>query len=134
MDGRVPMHSKLRLGRSLLMALTFTAAATPALAQTHLTRVETLSHHLSVGDSISLVHADGETVTGRLVRVGDADLDIRVVSRSNPGGERRRLDLTIPLESIQSLERPRDSVRNGALLGAGIGAGVGAGMFIYATA
>lgn len=127
------MGSKWLSVPSLFVVLIVSAAATPALAQTHLTSVETLRRQLSAGDSISLVQTNGEMVTGRLLRVNDADLDVRVVSRSNPRQERRQLDVTIPLNAIQSLERPRDSARNGALLGAGVGAGVSAGMFTYAA-
>jgi hypothetical protein len=41
-------------------------------------------------------------------------------------------DLTISLSAIQSLERPRDPVRNGTWIGAGAGAGVGGAMFLTA--
>jgi hypothetical protein len=127
------MFSTVLSVRSLFVVSIVTAAATRALAQTPVTNLETLRRQLIAGDSISLVQTNGEKVTGRLLRVGDADLDVRVVNRSNPRQERRPLDVTIPLNTIQSLERPRDSTRNGALLGASVGAGVGAGMFIYAA-
>ena len=75
----------------------------------------------------------GDSVSGRLLRLGDTDLDIRAETRE-PSGQRRRLDVTIPLGAIQSLERPRDSSRNGALIGAAVGAGFGGAMFAYAVA
>jgi hypothetical protein len=65
------------------------------------------------------------------MRVSDTDLDVRRRDRRNPGDPVPR-DITIPLSSIQSLERFRDPVRNGAAIGAGIGAGLGGAMFISA--
>ncbi len=105
--------------------------ASPCIAQTRLTSLEELRRALSAGDFITIVPAVGEPVAGRLMRLGDADLDVRVVNRRTPevGGPR---DVTIRLDAIQSLERPRDSARNGAAIGAGIGAGFGGAMFVYA--
>jgi hypothetical protein len=68
------------------------------------------------------------------VRFGDADLEIRTEPRPLPGQRRRSLDVTIARAAIQSLERPRDSSRNGALIGAGAGAGASLAMFVYAAA
>jgi hypothetical protein len=77
---------------------------------------------------ISVVQTTGRSITGRLQRFGDTDLEIQA-------GERRRpLDVTIPLSAIQSLERPRDSPRNGALIGAGVGAGLTLAQFVWAAA
>jgi hypothetical protein len=41
-------------------------------------------------------------------------------------------ELSVPLDAIQRVERPRDRSRNGAAIGAGIGAGFGGAMFIRA--
>jgi HAMP domain-containing protein len=100
--------------------------ASPCIAQTRLTSLEELRRELAAGDFITIVPAVGQPIAGRLMRLGDADLD-----RRTPG-ERVSRNLTISLNGIQSLERPRDSARNGAAIGAGIGAGFGGAMFVYA--
>lgn len=76
----------------------------------------------------------GDSVRGRLQRFGDTDLDIRAETQQAPRQRRRLLDVTIPRVAIQSLERPRDSSRNGALIGAGIGGGFALTMFVWAVA
>jgi hypothetical protein len=101
--------------------------ASSALAQAATSSFDVLHRELGRGDEISVVR-EGESLTGRLVRIGERDLDIRI---AGPNGGR---DVTILLNAIQSLERRRDSVRNGALIGAGIGAGLFGTMFIYAAA
>lgn len=105
--------------------------ASPCIAQTRATSLEELRHALAPGDSIIIVPADGQPVAGRLIRLGKADLDLRVVNKHTPR-ERGPRNVTVPLNAIQSLERRRDSVRNGAAIGAGIGAGFGGAMFTYA--
>lgn len=105
--------------------------ARPCIAQTRVTSLEELRRTLAAGDLITIVPADGQPVAGRLMRLGEADLDLRVVDKRTPQ-ERRTRTVTIPLNAIQSLERRRDSVRNGAAIGAGIGAGFGGAMFTYA--
>ena len=79
---------------------------------------------------ITVVPSVGPPVAGRLIRLGSADLDIRPVDKRK-APERGR-DVTIALDALRSLERPRDSSRNGAALGAGIGAGFGGAMFVHA--
>jgi HAMP domain-containing protein len=105
--------------------------ASPCIAQTRVTSLEELRRELAAGDFITVVPTVGQPVAGRLMRLGDADLDLRVVNRRTPQ-ERGPRDVTLPLDAIQSLERPRDSPRNGAAIGAGIGAGFGGAMFGYA--
>jgi hypothetical protein len=105
--------------------------ASPCIAQTPVTSLEELRRELAAGDFITIVPGVGQPVAGRLMRLGDVDLDVRLVTRRTPQ-ERGPRDVTIPLEAIQSLERPRDSPRNGAALGAGIGAGFGGAMFVRA--
>ena len=63
---------------------------------------------------------------------GDSALDIRSETREDTG--KQRLNITVPLATIRSMERPRDSSRNGLLIGAGIGGGLVLGMFVYAAA
>ena len=106
-------------------------SASPCVAQTRVTSLEELRGMLSAGDSITIVPADGQPVIGRLTRIGDADLDLRVVNQRTPHERGPRI-VTVPLNMIRSLERRRDSVRNGATIGAGIGAGFGGAMFTYA--
>ena len=62
---------------------------------------------------------------GELIRFGDTELDIQ------PRGSGR--SVTFPLSELRSLERPRDSSRNGTLIGAGIGGGLALGMFVWAV-
>jgi len=105
--------------------------ALPAIAQTRVTSLEELRHELAAGDLITVVTSAGQPVAGRLVRLGDVNLDLQLV---NKRGQREHGpgDLAIPIAVIQSIERPRDSARNGAKIGAGIGAGYGAAMFVHA--
>ena len=103
----------------------------PCIAQTRVTSVEDLRRELAPGDFITVVAAVGPPVTGRLTRIGNADLDLRPANKRTlqaPGPQ----TVTIPLDAILSLERPRDSARNGAAIGAGIGAGFGGAMFVHA--
>lgn len=97
--------------------------------------LDELRRELSPGDFISsVVQTTGDSVRGRLRRFGDTDLDLQAETQQAPPEQRRPLDLKIPLSAIQSLERPRDSSRNGALIGAGIGGGFSLAMFVYAAA
>ena len=105
--------------------------ASPCIAQTRVTSLEELGRELAAGDFITVVPAVGPQVAGRLVRFGNVDLDVRLVNKRTPL-ERGPRDVTIPLNTIQTLERPRDSARNGAALGAGIGAAFGGAMFVHA--
>jgi HAMP domain-containing protein len=104
--------------------------ASPAFAQTRVTSLEELRHELAAGDLITIVTSAGQPVAGRLVRLGDADLDIRLLNGTTREGPQ---DLSLPLDAVLSIERPRDSVRNGALIGAGIGAAYGAALFVHAV-
>jgi len=101
-----------------------------ALAQVRETTLEDLRHELSPGDFISLVQTSGESISGRLVGFGDSTLEIRDIREANSA---QRLDITVPLATIRSLERPRDSSRNGLRIGAGIGGRLTLGMFVYAA-
>ena len=98
------------------------------------TTLDDLRQELSPGDFISIVQTTGDPVAGRLRRFGDTDLDLQAETRGAPPDQGRPLDLNIPLSAIQSLERPRDASRNGALIGAGIGGGVSLATFVYAAA
>jgi hypothetical protein len=100
--------------------------ASPCIAQTRVTSLEELRRELAAGDVITIVPGDGQPVAGRLMRLGNVDFDIRLVNKRGPR------DVSIPFSALQSLERPRDPARNGAVIGAGIGAGVGGAMFVNA--
>jgi hypothetical protein len=106
--------------------------AAPCTAQTRLTSPEDLQRQLAPGDVV-VVQTAGQSVSGKLMRQTAAGLEIRPIQKRDVRRDARR-DLTIPLDTIEWLERPRDSVRNGVLMGAGAGAGVGAGMFLTAFA
>ena len=116
---------------ALIVALCVTGAS-PALAQVRVVTLEELRRELRPGEFISVVQTTGDAVRGRLVRFGDTALDIRSETRQGTG--KQRLDVTVPVSSIRSLERPRDASRNGVLIGAGVGAGVSVGMFMYTAA
>jgi hypothetical protein len=103
----------------------------PCIAQTPVVSLDALRRELGAGDDITLVPAAGQPMAGRLMRIGDVDLDLRLFEKDTTR-ERGPRDLTIPLDAIQSLERRRDSTRNGLGLGAAIGAGVGGAFFVHA--
>ena len=124
------------LAHVTLVAATLIAAfgsigASPCTAQTLVRSIEDLRRELAPGDFITVVPAVGQPVAGQLMRFGPADLDIRPAGK-RPSNERGPRDVTIALTGLQSLERPRDSARNGAALGAGIGAGFAGAMFVHA--
>src|SRR5687768_18113582 len=48
-----------------------------SVAQTHLRSLEDLRNALAPGDLITVVSEDRQPITGRLIRFGDADLDLR---------------------------------------------------------
>lgn len=104
----------------------------PALAQTQVDSLDDLRRKLAAGDFITITPEIGQPIEGRLIRFGNEDLDIRLVKRRTPRGSPR--EVTIALKTIQSLQRPLDSTRNGTLIGAGIGAGVSGAMFVRAMA
>jgi hypothetical protein len=119
----------------LLPALTGTLlmiGTSSALAQVLVTTLDELREELSPGDYISLVRTTGESVSGRLVGIGDTSLDIS--SEVRQAGAKQRLNMTVPLDTIRSVERPRDSSRNGLRIGAGVGGGLALGMFVYGAA
>ncbi len=116
----------------LILIVAFgTIGASPGIAQTRVTSLEELRREVAAGDFISIVPAVGQPVAGRLMRLGNVDFDVRLPN-TRTSQERGPRDVTIPLHAIQSLERPRDSARNGAAIGAGIGAGFGLAMFVHA--
>lgn len=127
----------LRVTRKLLMLFLVVAfdqiGASLVLAQVRVASLEELSRELSPGDVITLVQKDKKSVTGRLLRFGDTDLEIRAEVDISPQ-ERRRIEITVPRSAVQSVERRKDSTKNGALIGAGAGAGVALTQFLWAVA
>jgi hypothetical protein len=115
-----------------LIAAGGSIGASPCIAQTRVTSLDELRRELAPGDFITVVPAVGQPVEGRLMRVGLADLDIRPEHKRTTDGRGPR-DVTLALTALQSLERPRDSARNGATRGAIVGAGFGGAMFVHAT-
>jgi hypothetical protein len=109
------------------------AGAGTAVGQVRLSSVEDVRRAVARGDAIAIVRDSGGTIKGKVLRVGDATLDIRADGEATTG-QRRLLDVTIPWTDLVSLERPRDSSRNGALIGAGVGGGFWLAMFVYAAA
>ena len=105
--------------------------AVPAAAQVRLSTLDEVRREVAPGDVISVEQASGATIRGRVLRFGDVDLEIRTEPRR---GAKQRQDVAIPLDTLRSLERPRDSSRNGTLIGAAIGGGFVAGMTVWAFA
>ncbi len=128
--GPAGVFPRARAVVALIVTLELVAPAL-APAQVRVDTLDELRRTLSPGDVISVVHSSGELVSGRLLHLGDTDLDIRAETRE-ASGQQRRLDIRIPLGAIQSLERPRDSSRNGALIGAAVGAGIVGALSVYA--
>ncbi len=129
MKGELVRFTLARAG--LAISTLVVASASPCIAQTQLSSLEELRTALAPGDLITVVSADGPPIAGRLIRFGDADLDLGVVhTHTSPGRGLRTV--AIPLGAIQSLERRRDPARNGAAIGAGVGAGFSGALFAYA--
>jgi hypothetical protein len=128
------MCTNLFLARRSLPILALVLLAAPASAQPRATTLDELRQELLPGDHTTLVRTGGEAVSGRLLQVNDRELTIRAIVSPADGQARRRLDVTIPFEEVLSLERPRDSSRNGMWIGAGIGAGFVGTMFARAVA
>jgi hypothetical protein len=95
------------------------------------TSLEVLRRELAAGDFITIVPSVGQPLAGRLTRLGNAELDVRLLNKRTPQ-DRGSRDVTIPLDAIVSLERSPDPARNGAAIGAGIGAAFGGSMFVHA--
>jgi len=140
MDGKRKMKTLVVVG---VLAFVFVAPAialgdqSPTTSMDGAVQVATLDElrrELSPGDLISVVQITGDEVRGRLLKFGDADLDLQAEAQQAPPQQRRPLALKIPLNAIQSLGRPRDTSGNGALIGAGVGGGVSLAMFVYAAA
>jgi hypothetical protein len=108
--------------------------ASPAFAQVRVATLDEMRRALSPGDMVSVVQTTGDPVRGRLRRFGDSDLDLQPEGQQTSPKPRLTMDLKIPLSAIQSLERPRDSSLNGALIGAAVGGGFWLAVFVYAAA
>jgi hypothetical protein len=121
-----------RAGLAALVALGLLGGSSAA-AQVRVSTVEELQRTLSPGDDVLVVRTEGGAIEGRLLRIGTAGLEIHG-EVEEAGQPRRRRDITIPFSALQSLERRRDSSRNGALIGAGVGAAITGAMFISAVA
>jgi hypothetical protein len=107
-------------------------APTPApSSQPVVTDFGSLRLHLGRGDRVTLVRTDGSAASGKIIRIGASDLDLRA-EVGEPGERRRTLTIAIPFETIESLDRRRDSTKNRALTGAGVGAGVDIALFAHA--
>lgn len=101
-----------------------------AHAQVRVATLDELRRTLDPGDVIWVQQTSGESNKGRLLSLGNSDLTI--LAETQQSGPHRRVEITIALTAIQSLERRRDSSRNGALIGAGVGAGLTGAMFVHA--
>lgn len=102
-------------------------------AQTRVATFDDMRRQLHAGDTVWVTRANGERVTGRLLRVGETDLEVRTKGVDQLG-DSRRLDVKVPNADIRSIVRPRDPVRNGVLIGAGIAGGFSLVMFASAVA
>jgi hypothetical protein len=116
---------------SVAVAVEF-AGATTALSQVRLSSLDDVRRELAAGDVVTIGRGTSDFVEGRLLRISDTTVDVRTEARM-PTGRRQRLDLTIPWRALTSLERRRDSTRDGTLIGAGVGGGASLAMFVYAA-
>ena len=123
---------RARVGLALSAALGLLGAC-PVDAQVRVATLDELRRAVSPGDVVSVVQTTGGSIKGRLLRLGTADLEIRAEIEER-GRPRRRDDITIPFSAVQSLERRRDSSRNGTAIGAAVGAGISGAMFVSAAA
>ena len=110
----------LTLVWSILIVVFGLIGAAPCITQTRVTSLDELRHELAAGDFITFVPAVGQTVAGRLMRLGNLNLDVRLVNAALHRSAAR--EMSPSAHAVQSLERPRDSTRNGAAIGARIGA------------
>jgi hypothetical protein len=124
--GRAPVY--------LVSHLLVVFGAFPAAAQTRVSSLDELQRQLTRGDSVFVVTESGTSIAGRLERLGAVDVDIRVGNKVPARRVGNARIVTIPVNDIRSLERQRDSVRNGAAIGAGVGAGFVGTVFVYAFA
>src|SRR5262245_25099411 len=120
----LPLH---RVVFTAMVALA-SFGTSPAHAQMVLTSIDELRREVAPGDAVTVVQRDGQRVIGRLLRFGADALDIRLAQRL-PAAQPA---VTIPIGSLRSIDRPRDSVRNGTLIGAGVGAAIGGALFVNA--
>lgn len=127
----VTRQRRSRAGLAVLVGLGLLGGGSAA-AQVRVSTVEELQRTLSPGDVVSVVRTEGGAIEGRLLRIGAAGLEIRG-EVEEAGRPRRRGDVTVPFTALQSLERRRDSPRNGALIGAGAGAAAAGAMFVGAV-
>jgi hypothetical protein len=118
------------VGLVVFLALNL-AVPRAASGQPRVLTLEELRRELTPGDVILVVQRGEAPVKGRLLRIGNTELEMRLDLRQ-PSGRQGRPEMKIPMGVIESLERPRDSSRNGALIGGALGAGAGLTMFVGA--
>jgi hypothetical protein len=124
--GLAPLIVWLSTGTSFL-----SIGVCSASAQTRLTSLAALRSELAAGDVVTVVPALGPPLSGRLMRLGDDELAIRL-DIETVRAIRGARDVTIRFDDIRSLERRRDAVQNGATMGACVGAAYGGAMFVHA--
>ncbi|OFW03297.1 MAG: hypothetical protein A3H96_19555 [Acidobacteria bacterium RIFCSPLOWO2_02_FULL_67_36] len=129
------MHVKTLVHAAVTAAavLTTVAGGRGVFAQTTVATLDEMRRDLRAGDTVLVTRTNGEQVNGRLLHVGENDLEIRARVGLMSGYVNNAV-LKLSNAEIRSLERPRDSVRNGALIGIGVGGGFSAVMFITAMA
>jgi hypothetical protein len=120
-----------RVGLAVFLALNL-AVPRAVSGQARVLTLDEMRRELTAGDVIRVVQSGGAPVKGRLLRIGNTELEMRPELRQ-PSGQQGRPEVTIPIGAIESLERPRDSSRNGALIGGALGAGAGLTLFVGAA-
>ena len=123
-----------RLSIVALATIGFGLAAARAIAQVDVIQVQTVEElrgELSPGDNVTIVRSPESVVSGQLVRFGPLDLEIRGKISQGPGQPGSVATLSIPHDTIRSLERTGDSTKNGMLIGAAVGGGFGLFNLIY---
>jgi hypothetical protein len=95
---------------SVVLAILF--ASSPALAQTDTEKIRARVKH---GQKVSITDDQGQEIKGRISTMTADGLTILV-----DGGS-----ADVPYDRIVRIDRPNDSLANGALIGLGVGAALG---------
>jgi thiamine pyrophosphate-dependent acetolactate synthase large subunit-like protein len=95
---------------SVVLAILF--ASSPALAQTDTEKIRARVKH---GQKVSITDDQGQEIKGRISTMTADGLTILV-----DGGS-----ADVPYDRIVRIDRPNDSLANGALIGFGVGAALG---------
>jgi HAMP domain-containing protein len=106
------------------------AGTATSWAQVQLSSLDEVRREVAAGDAVSIVRKSGGPIAGWVIRIADTTLEVRPKRPDH----RQGLAVTVPLDDLTSLERLRDTSRDGALIGAGVGGGAALALIAYAAA